>query len=318
MPDVRMDQSAGPDAQRAGLVAALEARRVDNAFHYISVRGAARWRALASSHSPAHDPGDGLLAYDQATRALIGVLPPGPVHVIGVACGDGSKERRLLGALAGSGLTDLTGTPVDVSVPLVTAAARAMAAVPGVVVTHAVVADITVARDLSPLVAPRRAGARLATLFGVLSSLGPDALGPATSVLDPGDLLMVSANLLPPGASARADVMAGYDNPATRHWLSALLEDIGIHEAGGITFRWDDSPGGRAIVGEITLRSAVTARLGGVAVTLPPGEPIRLLQSYRHTPADLGSMVVGAGLRLVTVCTSPGGEEGVAVAVRPG
>ena len=68
MPDVRIDESVTPAAHRAGLIAALEARRVDNRFHYIGDLAASRWRSLATSHSPAHDANDGVRAYDDAAR----------------------------------------------------------------------------------------------------------------------------------------------------------------------------------------------------------------------------------------------------------
>ena len=316
MPDVRIDESVSPAALRAGMLAALEARHVDNRFHYVGERSAARWQALASSHSPAHHHDDGLLAYDAAARSALAALPDGPVHVIGVACGDGVKERRLLGALAAAGRTGLSATPVDVSVPLVTAAAGAMAAVPGVDASHAVAADITAVPDLSPLLAPRRAGTRLVTLFGVISTLGPGALAPATSLLGPGDLLLVSANLLPDRPGTRDAVMAQYDNPPTRDWLAAVLEDIGIADAGPITFRWDDAADGPVIVGEVTPAATVVARVDGLEVPMPAGAPIRVLESYRHTPDALTRLAARQGLDLRDVITSPSGEEGVAVAVR--
>ena len=256
-----------------------------------------------------------MLLYDE-TREGKRPIAVDSYHVIGVACGDGVKERRLLGALAAAGRMGLPATPVDVSVPLVTAAAGAMAAVPGVDASHAVAADITAVPDLSPLLAPRRAGTRLVTLFGVISTLGPGALAPATSLLDPGDLLLVSANLLADRPGARDAVMAQYDNPPTRDWLAAVLEDIGIADAGPITFRWDDAADGPVIVGEVTPAATVVARVDGLEVSMPAGAPIRVLESYRHTPDALARLAARQGLDLRDVITSPSGEEGVAVAVR--
>lgn len=314
MPDVRVDESVSPAALRAGMLRALQARHVDNRFHYVGARAAGRWRALASSHSPAHDDADGLVAYDDAARAALRDLPDGPVHVIGVACGDGVKERRLLGALAAAGRTGLTATPVDVSVPLATAAAEAMGAVPGVDATHAVAVDITAVPDLAPLLAPRGTGQRLVTLFGVISTLGGGALGPAVSLLQPGDMLLASANLLPDRPGARDDVMAQYDNPPTREWLGTVLAEIGLDDAGPIAFRWDDAPDGHVIVGEVTPGHGVVARVDGLEVELPAGAPIRVLESFRHTPDTLARLAADAGVQVQQVFTSPSGEEGVALA----
>ncbi|MBM3665071.1 MAG: hypothetical protein FJW92_04695, partial [Actinobacteria bacterium] len=212
---MRIDASVSPAALRAGMLADLGARHIDNRFHYVGERSAAMWQALADSHSPALAE-DGLAAYERAARAALALLPDGPVHVIGMACGDGAKERRLLGALASAGRTDITATAMDVSVPLVSAAAAAMGAVPGVGTTDAVAVDITAVRDLSPLVASGTPGTRLVTVFGIISTLGPDVLVPATSLLRPGDVLMASANLLPDRPGAREAIMAQYDNPPTR------------------------------------------------------------------------------------------------------
>jgi len=316
MPDVRIDDSVTPAAHRAGLVRALEQRRVDNRFHYVGDLAAARWRHLASSHSPAHDDADGLRAYDEATRAVLAALPDGPVHVVGVACGDGVKERRLLGALAGIGRGNLSATPVDVSVPLVTAAAEAMASVPGVDASDAVAVDITMVHDLSPLLSPRRPGHRVVTLFGVISTLGPGALEPAASLMGPGDLLLVSANLLPDRPGAREAIMAQYDNPPTREWLATVLREIGVDEAGPIAFRWDEAPGGPAIVGEVVPARMCMAEVAGVTVGLPPGEPIRVLESFRHTADGLQAILAAMEMEVLDVAVSPSGEEGVAVARR--
>lgn len=314
MPDVRIHESVSPAAHRAGMLAALEAGRVDNRFHYVGERSAGMWRALASSHSPAQAE-DGLAAYDAAARAAIARLPEGPVHVIGVACGDGVKERRLLGALASAGRADVQATAVDVSVPLVTAAARAMNTVPGIGEADAVAVDIMTVRDLAPVLGARRSGARLVTLFGVLSTLGSGSMAPALSLLGPGDVLMLSANLLPGTPGARDHVMAQYDNAPTREWLTAVLDDIGLAGAGDIAMRWHDAPDALAIVGEVTPAEPLMADVEGVAVAMPAGQPIRVLESFRHDPPGLESLMVDAGLRDVVACISPDGEEGVAVGV---
>lgn len=312
MPDVLIDESVSPAAHRAGMLAALRIGVLDNRFHYEGERSARLWRELAAAHSPAHAD-DGLLAYDAAALAALDTLPPGPVHLIGVACGDGTKERRLLGALAAAGRVGLAATPVDVSIPLVTVAAEAMTAVPGVRAPGAVAVDITEVTDIAPLLAPRLPGARLVTLFGVISTLGPASMAPAASLLRGGDVLMVSANLLPDRPGARDDVMAQYDNPPTRAWLGAVLEDIGIGDAGDIAFRWEAGDGEGIIVGEVVPRSRVVARVDGVTIDLPAGRPIRVLQSFRHSADALERLLSAAGADGVVTCVSPSGEEGVAV-----
>ena len=289
---------------------------MDNRFHYIGDLASSRWRSLATSHSPAHDANDGVRAYDDAARVAIAALGNAPVHVVGVACGDGVKERRLLGALRSAGREHLSATPVDVSLSLVMAAAEAMAAVPGVDAADGVAVDITAVPDLSPLLAPRRAGTRVVTLFGVLSTLGPSSLEAGISLLGPDDLLLVSANLLPGTPGSRDAVIAQYDNPPTRMWLATVLAEIGIHDAGEITFRWHETLDGPMVVGEVMPVGSVNARVEGVTVGMPAGEPIRVLESFRYTPETLLALLGQAGLTVLHVSISPSGEEGVAVARR--
>lgn len=296
-------------------MAALRARRVDNRFHYIGDLAARRWQALAASHSPAQDANDGLGAYDAAARAVIAAVPAGPVHVIGVACGDGVKEQRLLGALRSAGIPTLVATPMDMSVPLVTIAGNAMAAVPGVRVPHLVACDLTGVADLSPIVGPREPGTRVVTLFGVLSTLGPTPIDVARSLLAPGDVLLVSANLLPDRPGARDDVLAQYDNAPTREWLRSVLDEVGIpDDAGPIEFRWDGPVNAESIHANLILQRDVTARLGDTQVPMSAGERVRILESYRHSSEALRTVLETRGLRVLTVITSPSGEEGVALA----
>lgn len=312
---INVHESARTHAVRAALVAALRARRVDNRFHYIGDLAARRWRALATSRSPAHAPDDGLEAYAAAARAVIAALPPGPVHVIGFACGDGLKEQRLLGAMQSTGALDLTATPMDLSVPLVTAAAAAMAAVPGVRVPQGVACDLGGVADLSLVIGPREPGVRVVTLFGVLSTLGPAPVDVARSLLAPGDVLLVSANLLPDHPDGRDQVMAQYDNAPTREWLRTVLNEVGIPaNAGPMEFWWEDHIGIQVIHADVVLERDVTARLGDEQVQMAAGERVRVLESYRHSPAALRDVLKARGLQVLQVATSPSGEEGVAVA----
>lgn len=317
MPDVRLDESVTPAAHRAALVAALRAGRVDNRFHYADDATASRWQALAVGYSPAHDAGDGLRAYDDATLALIAALPAGPVHLLGVACGDGTKERRVLGALCATGCPSVTATAIDVSVPLATQAADAMGAVPGVGAVDAVCVDIVLVRDLAPLMGARRPGTRVVTLFGALSTLGVDSLMAAVSLLGPGDLLVASGNMLPSAPGARDAVMAQYDNPATREWLGTALGDMGLGGAGPITFRWAEEGGAVMVVGEVTPSHTVVATAHGIEVSLPAGVPVRVFESHRTPPGGLSTMLAAAGLIPLADLASPSAEEGVAVAVMP-
>jgi hypothetical protein len=123
--------------------------------------------------------------------------------------------------------------------------------------------------------------------------------------------------MLPGRAGARDVVMAQYDNAATRHWLQAVLDAIGLMGACDMAFRWEDGDDGPMIACEATARHAVAAEVDGVVVGVPAGGVLRVLESFRHTPDTLRTLIGAHGLDVIAVCTSPSGEEGVAVARRP-
>ena len=232
-----------------------------------------------------------------------------------------AAERRLLAALSGTG--PRTATAVDVSLPLVQVAVDRLAGAAGTALGRPVVCDLGLAAADLPAMVGEAPGARVVTLYGILPGMEAfAAMGSALSLLRPGDLLAVSANLLPPGEDELDEVVAQYDNEPTRRWLGALLEDAGI-EPGAATVRIgplsDPGTGACAAVGAwLEPVEAIDLELDGGEVRLEPGSPVRLLRSARHTPAGLEAIVEAAGLDLLALEVSPSGEEGVALAVAPG
>ena len=218
-------------------------------------------------------------AYD-AVNALIGErLDEGGVHVIGLGCADGAKERRLLEALPPGG--PVTATPVDVSLPLLQVAADALDGAGGALLRRPIVCDLGLAAEDLPKMVGEAPGTRVITLYGMIPGMEAfAAIAAALALLRSGDMLAVSANLLPEGDGALERIVAQYDNEPTREWLWALCEDAGV-------------------------------------VSLPAGQPVRLLRSARHTPAGLEAIISAAGLELLALEVSPSGEEGVALALCP-
>ena len=318
--DVVVHESVHPEALAAELREGLVEGEVATRQHYLSARQARLWREIALAFSPARNDEDGARAYDAVNGLLADRLAGDGAHVIGLGCGDGAKERRMLDALAGSG--PLTATAVDVSLPLVQVAVDRLAAAAGTALGRPVVCDLGLAAADLPAMVGDAPGPRVVTLYGILPGMEAfSAMASALSLLRPGDLLAVSANLLPAGEGSLDAVIAQYDNGPTRRWLGALVEDAGIDEGladvriGELS---DPGTGAAAAVGAwLEPREELELELEAGGVRLEPGSPVRLLRSARHTPEGLEAIVQAAGLELLALEVSPTGEEGVALAAAP-
>jgi hypothetical protein len=315
--NVAVHASVHPAALAAELRDGVASGTVSTRQLYISVRQARLWRAIAAAFSPARDDGDGGRAYERVNVHAATLLAGEPVHVIGLGCGDGAKERRLLDSLTQHG--PLTATPVDVSLPLVLTAADLLGA--SAQLGRPVVCDLGLAASDLPAMVESADGRRIVTLYGILPGLdAAPALAAAGALLRPGDLLAVSANLLPPDTGALERVTAQYDNAPTRRWLGALLDEAGI-DAARCALRIEalEDPGAGAYAGVgawLDPLEPFTAELEAGPVDLHPDRPVRVLRSARHTPTGLAAIVEAAGLHVLAVEVSPSGEEGVLLAIR--
>ena len=318
--DVVVHESVHPEALAAELRDGLVGGEVATRQHYVSARQARLWREIAAAFSPARDEADGVRAYDAVNGLVADRVAGAGAHVIGLGCGDGAKERRLLDALAGTG--PLTATPVDVSLPLVQVAVDRLAGAAGTALGRPVVCDLGLAAADLPAMVGEAPGPRVVTLYGILPGMEAfAAMAAALSLLRPGDLLAVSANLLPEGDDALEAVTAQYDNEQTRSWLGALVEDAGLRPGQAdvrIGELSEPGTGAVAAVGAwLEPREEVELVLEAGEVRLEPGSPVRLLRSARHTPEGLEAIVLAAGLELLALEVSPTGEEGVALAAAP-
>lgn len=318
--DVVVHESVHPEALAAELRDGLASGEVATRQHYLSARQARLWREIATAFSPARDEADGARAYDAVNGLVADRVAGEGAHVVGLGCGDGAKERRLLDALAGTG--PLTATPVDVSLPLVQVAADRLAGAAGTALGRPVVCDLGLAAADLPAMVGQAPGPRVVTLYGILPGMEAfAAMAAALSLLRPGDLLAVSANLLPEGDGSLEAITAQYDNQQTRSWLGALIEDAGLRpEQADVRVGELSDPGTGAVaaVGAwLEPREEIEVALEAGEVRLEPDSPVRLLRSARHTPEGLEAIVLAAGLELLATEVSPTGEEGVALAAAP-
>jgi L-histidine Nalpha-methyltransferase len=315
---VEIHPSQFPAAVRAELIRSLTTRRVNHKFHYDSIKQTQKWLALHQAYSPSRTNSDCAAIYDQAFAAAGNTIKEGPIQVIGLGCGGGQKDTRLLKLLKARG-GRLFYTAVDVSTAMVLVAREAASAAIADQHCRLLACDLSCAGDLPELLdASGWAGSRLITFFGMIPNFEPAGVLPLLKALvRPGDTLLFSANLAPGHdyESGIQRVLPLYDNELTRDWLMAFLYDLGVQSRdGNLNFLVEAPPAGsglKRIAAYFTFTRPVQLRLEGQVFDFLPGERIRLFFSYRHTPAHVRNLLEPLGLHVRQEWIAPSEEEGV-------
>ena len=127
---VLIHASQFPENVRRDLLESLRTRRVNHKFHYDSVKQTQKWLALHQAYSPTRNDADCRAIYEKGFAAAAAQIKSRRVHVIGLGCGGGQKDTRLLKLLKARG-KEVFYTPCDVSTAMVlTARQTALAVVP--------------------------------------------------------------------------------------------------------------------------------------------------------------------------------------------
>jgi uncharacterized SAM-dependent methyltransferase len=314
--EVTVHASQFPESAREELLEGLRARRIAPKFHYQSYKQAQLWLALHRARSPARLDPDCAAVYDRSFAAAAAAMPGRQARLIGLGCGGGYKEARLLRLMAAQGRT-LSYVPCDVSLPLVLASAReALKACPGLP-CRPLLCDVALAGDL-PAILDSFAdggGSRIITFFGMIPNFEPDHILPRLAALTrAGDLLLLSANLAP-GPDYRAGaqrVLPGYDNAETRAWLQALLYDLGLEPGDGVVeFSIEAASGLYRIVADFRFLRQRALTVHDERFTFPRGDTVRLFFSYRYTADGIPPLLRGHHLDVVEQWITASGEEGV-------
>ena len=115
---VAIHASQFPENVRRDLLESLRTRRVNHKFHYDSVKQTQKWLALHQAYSPSRTDADCAATYDRSFAAVAARIEARRVHLIGLGCGGGQKDTRLLKLLRDSG-RETFYTPADVSTAMV-------------------------------------------------------------------------------------------------------------------------------------------------------------------------------------------------------
>lgn len=319
---VTIHPSQFPEAIRRDLLESLRTRRVNHKFHYDSAKQTQKWLALHQAHSPSRNDDDCAATYDAAFAGASEQIQAKEVHLIGLGCGGGQKDTRLLKLLHTRGV-QVSYTPSDVSTAMVLVAREAALSVVRDEDCFPLVCDLATANDLPEILSTHHASritclpriTRLLTFFGMIPNFEPaDILPKLASLVRPDDWLLFSANLAPgPDYAAGVQrVLPQYDNPLTRDWLLTFLLDLGVERGDGeIRFTVEEDNGLKRIVARFRFTRPRRMELGSDAFEFAPGESLQLFFSYRYTPALIQERLQTHGFVVEHGWITKSGEEGV-------
>jgi L-histidine Nalpha-methyltransferase len=317
-------ESQLPARTRADLVASLRRGELNPKFLYESPAQTRRWLALHQAYSPSRTDHGCQAAYDAAFGSVAGKLGKSHVHLVGLGCGGGKKDARLLDLLSQAG-APVHYTPVDVSPSLVLEATQTAAARSGARISPGVVCDLGQIQDLASVLKaarPAEAPTRLlVTFFGMIPNFEPAQIMPALAglVSGPQDMLLFSANLAP-GTDYQAGVekvLPLYDNHLTQEWLLGYLSEIGIApEDGHLAFgiETDLASGLKRITARFHFQKSVRIEIDGQQVLFASGSSLRVFFSYRHTCDTVERLLREHKLHVAQTWAAPSDEEGVFLA----
>jgi L-histidine N-alpha-methyltransferase len=311
--EVTIHRSQFPEQIRHDLLESLRSRRVNHKFHYDSVKQTQKWLALHQAYSPARNDADCRAVYDNGFATAANQIRTKQVHVIGLGCGGGQKDARLLQLLKGNG-REVFYTPCDVSAAMVLVACQTALAVIPEKNCFPFVCDLAAADNLQRFLVTRHPS--LVTFFGMIPNFEPQEILPKlASLVRRKDFLLFSANLAPGNnyATGMKKILPQYDNDLTRDWLLTFLLDFGIEKDDGkLKFEIED---GRADLKRVTARFHFSRprriEIDGRRFNFKAGDAIRLFFSYRYTPERVRRVLARYDLEICDQWIVRSGEEAV-------
>ena len=330
--NITIHSSQFPDAVRRDLLESLRTRRVNHKFHYDSVKQTQKWLALHEAFSPTRNDADCRAIYSKAFESAAENVLAKQLHIIGLGCGGGQKDTRLLKLLKGHG-GEIFYTPCDVSTAMVLVARETALAVLPEENCFPFVCDLATANGLSEMVGLARGAdctpqrgvptARLVTFFGMIPNFEPEQIMPKlASLLRKNDFLLFSANLAPGNnyAAGMKQILPQYDNALTRDWLMTFLLDLGIEKPDGM-LKFEIEDGGldlKRVVARFHFSRARQIKVGDECFKFRRGGSIRLFFSYRYTSERVHNILSGHGFEVCDQWIAKSGEEGVFLVRRSG
>jgi L-histidine Nalpha-methyltransferase len=311
--NVTIHESQFPDAVRRDLLESLCMRRVNHKFHYDSVKQTQKWLALHQIYSPTRNDADCRTIYEKGFQAAAEKIQAKRVHVIGLGCGGGQKDTRLLKLLKSRG-KEIFYTPCDVSSAMVLTARQTALSILPEKNCFPFVCDLATTDGLQESLATRHP--TLVTFFGMIPNFGPREILPKlASLIDKNDFLLFSANLAPGKnyAAGMKKILPQYDNVLTRDWLMTFLFELGIEKNDG-ELRFAVEEGGfglKRVVVRFQFSRARQITVNDDSFKFRRSESIRLFFSYRYTPERVCNILAKFGLEICDQWIAKSEEEGI-------
>ena len=311
--EVTIHPSQFPENVRRDLLESLRSRKVNHKFHYDSVKQTQKWLALHQAYSPTRNDADCQGIYEEGFEAAAKEIKSARVHVIGLGCGGGQKDTRLLKLLKARS-REVFYTPCDVSTAMVLVAHQAAATVAPVDNCFPFVCDLTTTDNLPKFLVTRHPS--LVTFFGMIPNFEPQEIVPKLAALvRPKDFLLFSANLAPGKnyAVGVKKILPQYDNTLTRDWLMTFLLDLGVGRRDGrLKFSIEAGRFGlKRVVAKFHFRHSRRVEIEDKVFNFNVGDVIRLFFSYRYTLELVSKILVKFGLEVCDEWIAESGEEGV-------
>ncbi|HEX7570933.1 MAG TPA: L-histidine N(alpha)-methyltransferase [Verrucomicrobiae bacterium] len=309
--NVTIHASQFPENVRRDLIASLATRRVNHKFHYDSIRQTQKWLALHQAHSPSRNDADCAGTYDRAFAEAVKQIAAKEIHVIGLGCGGGQKDTRLLELLKASG-REISYSPCDVSVAMTLVARQTALAVVPEKNCFPFVCDLATADDLPAAFDPRPS--TLVTFFGMIPNFEPEEILPKLAALvRPQDFLLFSANLAPGAdyAAGMKKIFPQYDNALTHDWLMAFLLNLGVDNGDGeLRFTIETGAAGlQRVVARFHFTRDCRIAVETEKFKFRSSESIQLFFSYRYTPELVQKNLARHGLTVRAQWLTKSAEE---------
>jgi uncharacterized SAM-dependent methyltransferase len=311
--NISIHASQFPENVRRDLLISLRTRKINHKFHYDSVKQTQKWLALHQQFSPSRRDENVRAIYEGSFEAAATKIKSQNIRVIGLGCGGGQKDTRLLKLLKARG-KEIFYTPCDVSSAMVLVARQTALAVVPEKNCFPFVCDLATADDLPKCFVTRHPS--LVTFFGMIPNFEPQMILPKLAALiRPNDFLLFSANLSPGKnyATGMKKVLPQYDNPPTRDWLMTFLLGLGVERTDG-KLKFTIEAGGfglQRIVARFHFARARRIEIESKRFEFHTRDSIQVFFSYRHTPERVRKILDAHKLEVRGQWIASSEEEGV-------
>jgi uncharacterized SAM-dependent methyltransferase len=313
MANISIHESQFPENVRRDLLESLRVRKINHKFHYDSVKQTQKWLVLHQIYSPSRNDENVRAIYENAFEAAAAKIKSKSVHLIGLGCGGGQKDTRLLKLLESRG-KEISYTPCDVSTAMVLTARKTALAVLPEKNCFPFVCDLATTDDLQQFLTTRHPS--LVTFFGMIPNFEPQEILPKLArFIRAKDFLLFSANLAPGKnyASGVKKILPQYDNPQTRGWLMTFLLGLGVEKKDG-QLKFTIETGGfglKRIIARFHFTRARQIEIESERFEFRAGDSVQLFFSYRYTPERVRKILAAHKLKVCEQWIAKSEEEGV-------